>query len=182
MGTDGWSGPGGHRRLAAVRFASSKDRTRTPRPFDHRVRRLGSRSSGAVRNDLGVVRRVVLGCRRPERNSQPLPPVTSPRRRQGAWWAPRSSKPVCGRKLAGGFDSRPPPPTRAPRFWASAPCRIDQSSVDTPVELRLRTAGPAGRPTGRVICSPRSFSNKTRRFVKSAGDPLPPNCSRRKLR
>src|SRR5919109_1178995 len=30
-------------------------------------------------------------------------------RRQGAWWAPRSSKPVCGRELAGGFDSRPPP-------------------------------------------------------------------------
>src|SRR5438034_6740671 len=23
---------------------------------------------------------------------------------------PRTSKPVCGRKLAGGFDSRPPPP------------------------------------------------------------------------
>jgi hypothetical protein len=31
------------------------------------------------------------------------------RRRQGTWWAPRSSKPVCGRELAGGFDSRPPP-------------------------------------------------------------------------
>ena len=31
------------------------------------------------------------------------------RRRQGAWWAPRSSKPVWGRELPGGFDSRPPP-------------------------------------------------------------------------
>jgi hypothetical protein len=30
-------------------------------------------------------------------------------RRQGAWWAPRSSSPVCGREIAGGFDSRPPP-------------------------------------------------------------------------
>src|SRR4029450_10167485 len=31
------------------------------------------------------------------------------RRRQGTWWAPRSSKPVWGRELPGGFDSRPPP-------------------------------------------------------------------------
>ena len=40
-----------------------------------------------------------------------------PRRRTSAWWAPRSSKPVGGRKVPGGFDSRPPPPTptRAPR-------------------------------------------------------------------
>ena len=34
----------------------------------------------------------------------------SRRRRQGSWWAPRSSKPMWGRELPGGFDSRPPPP------------------------------------------------------------------------
>src|SRR5213593_3354443 len=31
-----------------------------------------------------------------------------PRRRQGAWWAPRSSKPVKRLTALGGFDSRPP--------------------------------------------------------------------------
>src|SRR5207302_7316517 len=32
-----------------------------------------------------------------------------PRRRQGAWWVPRSSKPVKRLTPLGGFDSRPPP-------------------------------------------------------------------------
>jgi hypothetical protein len=38
-----------------------------------------------------------------------FPQVGCSRRRQGSWWAPRSSKPVWGRELPGGFDSRPPP-------------------------------------------------------------------------
>src|SRR5919106_2923336 len=46
---------------------------------------------------------------RSQRTCIRTPALSSSWRRQGAWWAPRSSKPVCGRELAGGFDSRPPP-------------------------------------------------------------------------
>jgi hypothetical protein len=53
------------------------------------------------------------------------------RRRQGTWWAPRSSKSVGGRKLAGGFDSRPPPLPKAPS---------DQRRSAEPGERRPREA------------------------------------------
>ena len=48
----------------------------------------------------------------------------SRRRRQGSWWAPRSSKPMWGRELPGGFDSRPPPPRSAhtPRVRSDPRC------------------------------------------------------------
>jgi hypothetical protein len=50
------------------------------------------------------------------------------RRRQGAWWAPRSSKPVWGRELPGGFDSRPPPRVAGPsRPWPDRPVPENRS-------------------------------------------------------
>jgi hypothetical protein len=78
--------------------------------------------------------------------------VSCRRRRQGAWWAPRSSKPVCRRELAGGFDSRPPPLPEKVRWPAALSPR--------PVSRRGRS-GSDGAPktasTSQVLrCSDRA--------------------------
>jgi len=60
------------------------------------------------------------------------------RTRPSAWWAPRSSKPVGGRKVPGGFDSRPPPPTfltwgnrPASDFYEAVPSGQESDPVPT---------------------------------------------------
>src|SRR5206468_3938624 len=67
------------------------------------------------------------------------------RRRQGAWWAPRSSKPVCRRELAGGFDSRPPPPRSGLGRAHEAPGARLSRPIGEPVEVQRRAGGEAPR-------------------------------------
>jgi Predicted permease len=72
------------------------------------------------------------GCDTNATSSPPDWRRTYPRswRRQGAWWAPRSSKPVWGRELPGGFDSRPPPLRRHQRKRGERREQCKNPSVD----------------------------------------------------
>jgi hypothetical protein len=100
------------------------------------------------------------------------------RRRQGTWWAPRSSKPVCGRELAGGFDSRPPPllneasdqPLREEGGVGRPRKGLDRSSGDRVYHTSLSVF--ASRDTGRVFRPPNGRPD----------NPQPPSSRRRGVR
>jgi hypothetical protein len=116
----------------------------TGRPSD----RAGSPTSPTETRPTDTPRQGPPGTRNGQQARTPTSPIFSTGRRQGAWWAPRSSKPVWGRELPGGFDSRPPPQRCDQRRRASGRNTV-RTRTFAPRSLR-----PCAPPTAGALLSP----------------------------
>ena len=92
------------------------------------------------------------------------------RRRQGTWWAPRSSKPVWGRELPGGFDSRPPPPVESGLLQAAS-----EAGVGRPRKGLDRSSGDRVYHTSLSVIASRAATGPAPRSAREGPAVGPPS-------